>query len=149
LEPKGQPTNLDHAQGLAESLGAELILLRVVTVIASDEAFFQQIQVEIGSSSARVKAEAEAQVGALERELRAQSIQAQGSVVVSDKSEAEAIVAYAESESCDLIVMPTFRQSTLSRWFLGSVAEKVRHRSSVPVLFVRAAAEGESVREGG
>ena len=139
LESKTRLVNLDHARRLAEGLDAELVLLRVVRVMASEDAFFQQIQVELGSSSARAKAEAEAQATALERELRAQGLQVQAAVLVSDESEADAIVAYAESESCDLIVMSSYQQSALSRWFLGSVADKVRHRSSVPVLFVQAA----------
>jgi len=140
LESKAHLVNLDHARRLAEGLDAELVLLRVVTVMASEDVFFQQLQVELGSSSARAKAEAEAQATALERELCSQGLQARSAVLVSDESEADAIVAYAESESCDLIVMSSYRQSALSRWFLGSVADKVRHRASVPVLFVQVAA---------
>jgi nucleotide-binding universal stress UspA family protein len=138
LEPGEELTHLDYARDLAQQSGAELILLRVVTVMASDETFFQQIQVEVGSAGARAKADAEAQTVRLERKLRAQGLQAHGDVIVSGKSEAEAIAAYAESEGCDLIVLPTYRQSALSRWFLGSLGDKVRQRSSVPVLFVRA-----------
>jgi len=138
LEPTGSRDNLDHARRLAERLEAELVVLRVVRVMASDDHFFKQIQVEIGSAGARAKAEAEAQLASIEAELRTQHLNARGAVVVSDKSEAEAIVAFAETEGCDLIVMPTYRQSALSRWFLGSIGAKVRQRSSVPVLFVTA-----------
>jgi nucleotide-binding universal stress UspA family protein len=138
LEARDDLANLEYARSLAGQLGAELILLRVVTVMASDETFFKQIQVEVGSVAARRKAEAEAQTASLSHKLRSRGLQAQKAVLVSDKSEAEAIVAYAESEGCDLIVMPTYPQSALSRWFLGSIGEKVRQRSSVPVLFVRA-----------
>ena len=140
LDTKDYLTNLDCARDLAERLEAELILLRVVTVMASDETFFKQIQVEDGSAAARNKAEAEVQVAALEQQIGAQGLRVRGSVVVSAKSEAEAIVEYAEGEGCDLIVMNTYRQSTLSRWFLGSVGEKVRQRSPVPVLFVQGTA---------
>jgi nucleotide-binding universal stress UspA family protein len=136
LEPTGSRDNLDHACRLADRLGAELVLLRVVTVMASDDHFFKQIQVEVGSVGARAKAEAETQLASIQDELRARKLNAHGTVLVSDKSEADAIVAYAEKEHCDLIVMPTYRQSALSRWFLGSMADKVRQRSSVPVLFV-------------
>jgi nucleotide-binding universal stress UspA family protein len=140
LEPGERLIHLDYARDLAQQSGAELILLRVVTVMASEEAFFQQIQVEVGSAGAKAKADAEAQTAALERELCSQGLQARGDVIVSGKSEADAIAAYAESEGCDLIVLPTYHQSTLSRWFLGSLGDKVRQRSSVPVLFVRATA---------
>jgi nucleotide-binding universal stress UspA family protein len=137
LESRDQPVNLDHARRLAEGLDAELILLRVVTVMPSEEPFFQQLQVEVGSAAERVRAEAEFQTTSLARRFRARGLKAQGTVLVSDKSEADAIVAHAESEGCDLIVMPTYPQSALSRWFLSSLGEKVRQRSSVPVLFVR------------
>jgi nucleotide-binding universal stress UspA family protein len=138
LEARDDLVNLDYARGLAERSGAKLILLRVVTVMPSDEPFFQQLQVEVGSAAARAKEEAESQTTSLARRFRARGLKAQGAVLVSEKSEAEAIVAHAEGEGCDLIVMPTYPQSTLSRWFLGSLGEKVRQRSSVPVLFVRA-----------
>jgi nucleotide-binding universal stress UspA family protein len=138
IEPRDQHSNLDHARRLAGQLGSELVLLRVVTVMASEDTFFKQVQTEVGSAASRAKAEAESQMIPLERELRTQGLRVRGAVLVSDKPEAEAIVAYAENEGCDLIVMSTYRQSALSRWFLGSVGEKLRQRSSVPVLFVRA-----------
>lgn len=138
LEPAGSRDHLDHACRLAERLGSELVILRVVQVMASDDQFFKQIQVEVGSAGARAKAAAETQLAAIEDELRARSLNAYGTVVVSDKSEADAIVAYAEDEDCDLIVVTSYRQSALSRWFLGSLADKVRQRSSVPVLYVAA-----------
>jgi len=138
LEPREELIHLDYARDLVQQSGAELILLRVVTVMASDEAFFQQIQVEVGSAGAKAKAEAEEQTTSLERRLRARGLQARGAVMVSGKSEADAIAEYAATEGCDLIVLPTYQQSALSRWFLGSLGDKVRQRSSVPVLFVRA-----------
>ncbi len=137
LDTEHHLANLDHARLLAARVEAELILLRVITIAASEETFFKQIQVEVGSAAARAKAEAEAQIAALKQELGSLGLRAQGAVLVSDKSEAEAIAAFADSEGCDLIVIPTYSQSLLSRWFLGSVGEKVRRRSSVPVLFVR------------
>jgi nucleotide-binding universal stress UspA family protein len=108
----------------------------VVTVMASEDPFFKQIQIEVGSAGARAKTEAQVQTASVERELRAQGIDARGAVFVTDESEADGIVVYAEAQGCDLIVMPTYRQSALSRMFLGSVGAKVRQRSSVPVLFV-------------
>jgi nucleotide-binding universal stress UspA family protein len=51
---------------------------------------------------------------------------------------ADAIVQYAERHDVDLIVMATHGRSGISRWSLGSVADRVIHHSSVPVLMVRA-----------
>jgi nucleotide-binding universal stress UspA family protein len=49
----------------------------------------------------------------------------------------EAIVATAQKRKCDLIVMASHGRSGLSRFLLGSVAQAVLARSSVPVLVVR------------
>jgi nucleotide-binding universal stress UspA family protein len=50
---------------------------------------------------------------------------------------AEAIVAAAASENADLIVMSSHGYSGLTRWVLGSVAERVLHNAPCPVLVVR------------
>ncbi|WP_121743529.1 universal stress protein [Natronorubrum halophilum] len=47
------------------------------------------------------------------------------------------IVAQAEEESVDLIVIGSHGQKGVSRVLLGSVAEKVVRRSPIPVLVVR------------
>ncbi|RKD88995.1 universal stress protein [Halopiger aswanensis] len=47
------------------------------------------------------------------------------------------IVAQAEEQSADLIVIGSHGQANISRLLLGSVAEKVVRRSPVPVLVVR------------
>jgi nucleotide-binding universal stress UspA family protein len=50
---------------------------------------------------------------------------------------AESIVDYAASHSVDLIVMCTHGRSGYSRWFLGSVAEKVLRRAPCATLVIR------------
>jgi nucleotide-binding universal stress UspA family protein len=138
LEANEQLVHFDYAHRLAGSLGAELVMLCVVPVMASDEPFFRQVQVEVGSAAARRKQEAEALIGTLEEELAADGVLSTGKILVTDKSEADAIVQQAEESSCDLIIMPTYQQSVLSRWFMGSLGEKVRRRSRIPVLFINA-----------
>jgi nucleotide-binding universal stress UspA family protein len=49
----------------------------------------------------------------------------------------EKILAVAESENVDLIVLGTHGRSGLSRAFAGSVAEKVMRNSETPVMTVR------------
>jgi len=51
---------------------------------------------------------------------------------------AQAILAEAESEAVDLIVMCTHGHSGFTRWALGSVTQKVARHSPVPVLVLRA-----------
>jgi nucleotide-binding universal stress UspA family protein len=53
-------------------------------------------------------------------------------------SPARTIVAIAEAERCDLIVMGTHGRSGLSHVLLGSVAERVLRTAPCPVLTLRA-----------
>ena len=50
---------------------------------------------------------------------------------------ATSIVEYASDESIDLIVMGSHGREGLSRYILGSVAERVLRRSTVPVTIIR------------
>lgn len=55
-----------------------------------------------------------------------------------DGDPATAIVAYAEEHpEVTMVAMATHGRSGLSRWVLGSVAEKVLHAAPVPLLLVR------------
>ena len=53
----------------------------------------------------------------------------------------DAILAAAEETGADLIVMGTHGRSGFNRFMLGSVAERVLHQSTIPVLTVRGDAE--------
>ena len=51
------------------------------------------------------------------------------------------IVRFAETNQADLIVICTRGHSGLSRWLIGSVADRVMRGASVPVLLVRTTKE--------
>lgn len=50
---------------------------------------------------------------------------------------AESIVAHAKKHGCDLIYIGTHGRTATGKLLLGSVATKVMHISTVPVLLVR------------
>lgn len=58
-------------------------------------------------------------------------------VVIAGKV-AETITDYAVSNKQDLIIMATHGRSGVSRWFYGSVADKVVHAAATPVSLVKA-----------
>ena len=60
------------------------------------------------------------------------------SIKVLTGNPAEAIVSFAEKNPCDIIVMASHGRSGVSRWAIGSVADKVFRASTVPVLLVKA-----------
>ncbi|MGP8080977.1 MAG: universal stress protein [Dehalococcoidales bacterium] len=62
-------------------------------------------------------------------------------IVVLMGEAAEQIVDFAGSEKAELIIMASHGRSGFSRWAMGSVAEKVFHGSSVPILLVKASTE--------
>ncbi len=138
LEREGGPAaHLKHAAELAAQEGAQLTLLRVVSVVPADDYVMKRIQIEEGSVGARSKAAAEDYVHRLTAELRGEGVDAQGTVLVSDRAEDEAIVAHAAETDSDLIVLPNQRRSLVSRWLQGNVTAKVQRRSDIPVLMVR------------
>jgi nucleotide-binding universal stress UspA family protein len=55
---------------------------------------------------------------------------------VKEGSPAKTIVDFAQENQVSLIVMATHGRSGISRWFLGSVADKVVRSSHVPVLLI-------------
>lgn len=65
---------------------------------------------------------------------------------IAEGTPAREIIDCAEEANCDVVVMGTHGRGGLNRLLLGSVAEHVVRRSSVPVVTVRVGAEPEMKR---
>jgi nucleotide-binding universal stress UspA family protein len=137
---------LAYAQKLAQGTGAAVVLAWIVPVVATEEYFLKQMQVEPGSSGARRKSAGEAFLEQAVGSLRADGVEVEPLVVVTPQAPEQAIVELATEQGADLILMATLPQSAVGRFLLGSVAEKVRRRSTVPVLFVQAPETASAVR---
>jgi nucleotide-binding universal stress UspA family protein len=73
-------------------------------------------------------------------ESRADSLEAAGiavECVLAGGDPAGEIAAAAEREKCDLVAMSTHGHRGMQDLLRGSVANEVRHRTTVPVLMVR------------
>ncbi len=81
------------------------------------------------------RAEVEAALIPMAQKLRGEDISVR--MAVAFGRPAQEIVAFAEREEIDLIAMSTHGRSGLSRWILGSVADKVLRGTHLPVLLVR------------
>jgi len=144
-----QEPALAHALKLASSICADqtepggtrvrVILAWIVPVVASEEYFFKQMQVEPGSSGARSKARGEAFLERASSALRDAGVDVDTMLVISPLAPEQAILDLASEQEADLILMATLPQSAVGRFLLGSVGDKVRRRSPVPVLFVQTA----------
>ncbi len=139
-----QEPALDHARLLARATGATILLVWLVPVVASEEHFFREMQVEPGSSGERRKAQGEAFLAQAAEALRGAGVKVVTKMVVTPEPLEQTIVAQALEERANLIILATLPQSAVGRFLFGSVGDKVRRRSPIPVLFVNPsqAAEG-------
>ena len=143
LERKGGAEgHMRHAVALASRVGAEITLLRVITIVPADYPFSQRVQIEAGSSGAKRKAQAEEYVNQLADQLQGADVNVKPAVVVSDRAEDEAIVEVAAELGSDLVVLPNQQRSLVSRWLQGNLTAKVQRRSEIPVLLVRDGEKG-------
>jgi nucleotide-binding universal stress UspA family protein len=143
-----QGAALAHAQRLASSIcapqseqegtPATVILAWLVPVVATEEYFLKQMQIEPGSRGARRKAQGQAFLERASGELREAGADVETVLAITPLAPEQAILNLATEHEADLILMATLPQSAVGRFLLGSVGEKVRRRSPLPVLFVQA-----------
>jgi nucleotide-binding universal stress UspA family protein len=131
-----QEPALAHACALAQRTGAAVVLVWLVPVVASGESFFTQIQVEPGSSGARRKERGQEYLAQATQPFQAAGVDTVAKIEVTPLPPEQAIVELAAQENADLIIMATLPESAVGRFLFGSVGDKVRRRSPVPVLFV-------------
>ena len=126
----GADRAVEHAIDLAKTYGAQLHVLYVVNEASlSAEVNSQQVIENFEEQGGEVTYEvAERAADAGVEDVREEVVHGVPH---------EAILAYAEDEGMDLIVMGTHGHTGLDRYLLGSVTEKVVRTSDVPVLTVR------------
>jgi nucleotide-binding universal stress UspA family protein len=120
---------LEHVRPLARHCGATLVLLHVAD---------GWVARNIGQYPMRESEEMREDRAYLERtcqSLAGEGFTAEALLACGDP--AEEIVSAAERERCDLVAMASHGHRFLADMIHGSVANVVRHRSRVPVLFVR------------
>jgi nucleotide-binding universal stress UspA family protein len=107
----------------AAAAGAELILVRVIPDLASSEeanqarAYLERVVPELQTAGVAVSCQ------------------------VRTGSAPDQIVAAAEQNGAELLVMATHGRTGVARAFLGSIAEQVLAHTATPVVLVRAGAQ--------
>jgi nucleotide-binding universal stress UspA family protein len=124
---------LPHAIAQAKHLDAELLPLQVLAPLPRSPLLGEPARGRAQASLNNSAREYLERVVAPIRELGvlAQMAFAEGNLPVT-------IIEFAEARQVDLIVMSPHGQSGLSRWLVGSVADRVVRSISVPVRLVRA-----------
>lgn len=127
---------------LAKAMKAQTILLHVTSALAYYSSFNYSPIMGFDNLSNPDVVEKDATIE-LEREalhFLHQSKQALGDetiqTIVEDGEFAETILRVSSELKVDMIVMGTHGRGGLEKMLLGSVAEKVLHRSSIPILII-------------
>ncbi len=124
---------LPHAQALAATDEAEIVLLRVSVNPAAEFSFSDP-----GIASSIIQ-EMEAETLAYLQSVRG-TLQRAGfrtSFLIRQGAIAETILQIAAEIQADIIVMSTHGRSGVQRWLLGSVADRVVAHSNFPVMLIR------------
>ncbi len=129
---------VEHALGLADLTGAEVVALKVVP--RYPQTYFEGGVALAASEVARIEkqwqADAMETVNAVKsagqkREVKVKPVTAKGDLI------AEAVIATAKRQKCDLIVMASHGRRGIKRLLLGSETQQVLTHSHIPVLVLR------------
>lgn len=118
------------------SLEAECVLPYLRDLAPRFNAKVHVLAVGIGQRTRRVNRLLEDYIVKMAEELKRQDINAEASVVYG--TTADMILEFAQHQKVDLILMATHGLSGVTRWWLGSVAEKVVSASPTPIMLVQA-----------
>lgn len=118
------------------SLEAECVLPYLRDLAPRFDAKVYVLAVGIGQKTRRVNRLLEDYIAKMAEELKEQGIKAEAAVVYG--TTAEMILDFAQKQKVDLILMATHGLSGVTRWWLGSVAEKVVSASAIPIMLVQA-----------
>ncbi len=121
---------------LAQCTGAKIILLRVLLTPVYEYMMTDPVVATVTAEAKEINRDEVQNY----LEYMAAGLRQKGLTVETQVCEgpiADAILDYAESIHTDLIAMSTHGRSGLARWLIGSVADKVVHAATMPVLLVR------------
>ena len=138
---------LPYAEELASRLKTELILFQVVPrAYHVYGAYMSVAQVPYTDEEMEpIKASAQSYLGKVGNKLKDKGIATRSEVGVG--AAADEIMKLAEENSVDMVTMSTHGRSGISRWALGSVADKVVRGTKQPVALVRAKGTRPDVRK--
>jgi nucleotide-binding universal stress UspA family protein len=129
---------VDHAINLADITGAEVVALKVVP--RYPQTYFEGGVALAAAEVARIEKqwneEALTAVNAVKSAGQLREVKVKPVTVKSDLI-AEAVIAAAKKNKCDLIVMASHGRRGIKRLLLGSETQQVLTHSHIPVLVLR------------
>ncbi len=130
---------LPHLEIIAGGCGLrEAVLLRVVRPFYPVSDFLGDgvSALDVAKINQEAEAAAAGYIKKLTEKIKYPGVKVRGEVTKG--GEAETITEYAKNNQIDLIIIATHGRSGVSRWVMGSVADRVLRSACVPVLMVRA-----------
>jgi nucleotide-binding universal stress UspA family protein len=134
---------IPHIEAIAKPCGSQVELISVVEPV--DIPTRGQIAVsddDLKKINNEAKKETHKYLDSISERLNRSGIKA--SPVILMGKPADSLIEYATNNNVDLLIMATHGRSGLTKFFWGSIAEKVLRSICVPVLLVKA---GESQAE--
>jgi nucleotide-binding universal stress UspA family protein len=126
---------LPEIEKLASAFGSGISLLHVVPLLIFPGAMEPVVQYETIAEA--LTKEGEAYLRAIEKRLQAKGFAVESQLLQGN--EAHVILEQCDRKDIDLIAMTTHGRSGVSRWLLGSVAEKIVRHATKPIFLVRSA----------
>ncbi len=125
---------LDAASGLAEQLGAKMVVVHAVEPVYFAGTMFGP-EINVPQLVEEQRRAAAAAIEDILARLKNKGIGAIG--LVETGVPHDVILRVADEKKCDLIVVGTHGRSGVSHFLLGSVAEKVVRAAKCPVMTLR------------
>lgn len=129
---------LPHVEAIAKGCGvASVVFVRAIDPVEIVGGWVEWAPgpEEVQSIEKRHKSDAEAYLKQVISRIKLDGVNIKSEVVVGKA--AESLAEYAVKNDVDLIVIASHGRSGISRWIMGSVAERLIHSACVPVLVVR------------
>jgi nucleotide-binding universal stress UspA family protein len=123
---------LPHAQALAKSEDAEIVILRIPDLPAPD--LFTRNPAMANKVLEDTEIETENYLQDEVKKLSGKGIKV--SSLMREGPVPDTILAAAEETHADVIAMCTHGRTGIQRWLIGSVADRVVHYSPIPVMLI-------------
>jgi nucleotide-binding universal stress UspA family protein len=126
---------LTYVEELASKTNVEVLLLQIITPLERSIPI-EGYAVHLADVYGDMLAQAKAYLTKIEQRLKQKSIAAHYEVISG--LPANTIIDYARDKAVNLVAMSTHGRGGISRWVLGSVADKVLRGCGSPLLLVKA-----------
>lgn len=123
---------LPHAEALAKSENAELIILRVPNIPAAE--YIALDPVVASTLRKDIREEATNYVTQTVNTLKKDNIKAIG--ITKEGPVPDTILEVALETQADMIAMSTHGRTGVKRWLMGSVADKIVHHAHIPIMLI-------------